>query len=101
MNNLSSSSSRGRFTALMMCTDPKALKMLLEAGADVHKTTDAGNTCLHVAAQYKYSAAVVCMLIKAGVSLSAVNRSGMTAAEVATACGNGLTAALLVRAARD
>jgi ankyrin repeat domain-containing protein 17 len=88
-------------TALMMCTEPAVLQQLLRAGADVHKTTAAGDSCLHIAAKHKYTAAVLCLFIKAGVNLAAVNRDGLTAAQVAHAAGNALAEALLIRAARD
>jgi ankyrin repeat protein len=89
----------GKQTPLMVCKQPALVKLLLHAGADAHKTTDTGNTCLHVAAAHARLAAVVCLLIKAGVDLHAVNSEGKTAAEVASYCGNALTAALVNRAA--
>eukprot|EP00953_Heterococcus_sp_UTEX-ZZ885_P019949 11143-Heterococcus_DN1.PRE.2 len=92
---------RGGATPLMWCQHPTHVKLLLAAGADVHVTTDTGNTCLPVAAAHKRPASVVCLLIKAGLSLQAVNSEGKTAAQVATDSGNALTAALLVRAAAD
>jgi ankyrin repeat protein len=85
----------------MMCSEPAVLKQLLSAGADVHKTTAADDTCLHVAAKHKYTAAILCLFIKAGVDLRAVNSDGLTAAQVAHAAGHTLTEALLIRAARD
>jgi ankyrin repeat protein len=91
----------GPLTALMMCAEPAVLQQLLRAGADVHKTTAAGDTCLHVAAKHKYTAAVLCLLIKAGVDLAAVNSDGLTAAQVARAKGFTLAESLLIRAARD
>jgi ankyrin repeat protein len=94
-------SSCGKSTALMACDSPAAVKVLLAAGADVHVTTDRGNTALHVAAVHKYPAPVLCLLIKAGVDLHAVNSDGKTAAQVAVDSGNTLAAALLTRAARD
>jgi uncharacterized protein len=90
----------GPRTALT-CGSPAAVKLLLAAGADVHVTTDRGNTALHVAAVHKYPASVLCLLIKAGADLHAVNGDGKTAAQVAADNGNTLAAALLVRAARD
>jgi ankyrin repeat protein len=91
----------GPRTAVMMCDQPAHLKLLLAAGADVHKPTDRGNTALHVAAAHKFAAPVLCLLIKAGVDLHAKNNDGKTAAQVATDSGNTLAAALLTRAARD
>jgi ankyrin repeat protein len=86
-------------TPLMWCKQPAHVKLLLAAGADVHLTTSTGNTCLHAAAAHKRPASVVCLLIKAGVNLHAMNSDRKTAAQVATDCGNTLTAALLTRAA--
>jgi uncharacterized protein len=40
-------------TALMACTTVDTAKVLLAAGADVHVTNDAGNTCLHLAAKHE------------------------------------------------
>eukprot|EP00953_Heterococcus_sp_UTEX-ZZ885_P040176 20553-Heterococcus_DN1.PRE.2 len=91
----------GLRTALMACKQPAHLKLLLAAGADVHITTDRGNTALHVAAVHKFAAPVLCLLIKAGVGLHAENASGKTAAQVAADSNNKLAAALLTRAARD
>jgi ankyrin repeat protein len=85
----------------MLCEQSAQLKLLLAAGADVHVTTDRGNTVLHVAAVHKFAAPVMCLLIKAGVDLHAENSDGKTAAQVGTDSGNTLAAALLTRAARD
>jgi uncharacterized protein len=87
-------------TPLMLCKQPAIAKMLLEAGADVHITTDtSSNTCLHIAAAEGYTAAVICMLLKAGVNMLAVNSEGRTAAQLAHANGHALIATLLNRAA--
>jgi ankyrin repeat protein len=67
----------------------------------VHATTSSGDTCLHIAAEYKYSAPVVCLLIKAGADMHAVNSDGKTAAEVAHDSGNTLIEQLLIRAAQQ
>jgi ankyrin repeat protein len=91
----------GTTTAVMLAPDHSTLKVLLDAGANVHSTTERRNTCLHVAAAHGRSAAVVCQLIKAGVSIRAVNARGQTAAQVAKARGNTLLEALLIRAAKD
>jgi ankyrin repeat protein len=48
----------------MYCEQPAHLKLLLAAGADVHATTDIGNTALHVAAVHKFAAPVLCLLIQ-------------------------------------
>eukprot|EP00953_Heterococcus_sp_UTEX-ZZ885_P041910 21347-Heterococcus_DN1.PRE.1 len=78
-------------TALMLCTEADTLKLLLAAGADVRITTDAGDTCLHKAAAHGCVAPVVCLFIKAGVDLHAVNSKGQTAAQVAHDRGFKLT----------
>jgi uncharacterized protein len=91
----------GRLAAIMGCDQPAHLKLLLAAGADVHITTDRSNAALHVAAVHQYSAAVICLLIKAGVDLHAENSDGKTATQLAADSGNTLAAALLMRAARD
>jgi ankyrin repeat protein len=62
-------------TPLAACMQPAHVKLLLAAGADAHVISAAGNTCLHT------------------------NSEGKTAAQVATECGNTLTASLLIRAA--
>jgi ankyrin repeat protein len=91
----------GPRAAIMICEQPAHHKLLLAAGADVHKSTDRGNTALHVAAVHKFAAPVLCLLIKTGVDLHAENSDGKTAAQVAADSGNTLAAALLHRAARD
>jgi ankyrin repeat protein len=88
-------------TALMMCTTADTVKVLLAAGADVHVTTDGGDTCLHKAAAHGYAAPVVCLLIKAGANLHAVNSKGKTAAQVAHDNGFTLIEQLLNRAAQQ
>jgi uncharacterized protein len=87
-------------TALMMCTEPDIVELLLAAGADVHVTNDAGDPCLHVAARHKSSARELCLLIKAGAAVHAVNNEGKTAAQIAHDNGYTLTEQLLTRAAR-
>jgi ankyrin repeat protein len=56
---------------------------------------------LHVDAAHDYPASVICLLIKAGADLHAVNNEGKTAAAVACDYGNVLIKALLNRAARE
>src|SRR6185437_3330077 len=88
-------------TALMLCTEAATVKLLLAAGADVHKTNARGDTCLHVAARHKLSAAALCLLIKAGTDLHAVNNEGNTAAQLAHDRGYTLIEQLLNRAAQQ
>jgi uncharacterized protein len=90
----------GTVTALMLADKAATLQAVLAAGADVHRTTSLGNTCLHVAAVHNYPAPVICLLIKAGVDLQATNRYSQTAAQLAEQHGRTLIAALLNRAAR-
>jgi ankyrin repeat domain-containing protein 6 len=73
------------------------MKLLLAAGADVHVTNQAGDTCLHVAARHDSRAP--CLLIKAGANLHAVNNEGKTAAQLAHDRGHTLVRLLLLRAA--
>jgi ankyrin repeat protein len=77
------------------------MKLLLAAGADVHVTNEAGDTCLHVAARHNHKASVVCLLIKAGADLQAVNSEGKTAAQLAHDRGHVLIEQLLIRAAQQ
>jgi ankyrin repeat protein len=58
---------------LMVADTPAMEKMLLAAGADAHATDPNGNATLHAAAAAGYPAPVLCLLIKAGVDLHAVN----------------------------
>jgi uncharacterized protein len=88
-------------TALMMCTTTDTLKLLLAAGADVHIRNEVGDTCLHTAARHNYKAPVLCLLIKAGVDLHAVDSEGKTAAQLAHDVGNTLIEQLLNRAAQQ
>jgi ankyrin repeat and SOCS box protein 5 len=88
-------------TALMMCTTSDTLKVALAAGADVHAATGSGDTCLHRAAAHMMPAPVVCLLIKAGVDIHAVNNKRKTAAQVAHELGNTLIEQLLNRAAQQ
>jgi ankyrin repeat domain-containing protein 17 len=88
-------------TALMMCATADTVKVLLAAGADVHVTTAAGDTCLHMAVKHALAIPVLCVLLKAGADLHAVNNDGRTAAEVAHDCGSTLTEQLLHRAAQQ
>ena len=85
----------------MLCTDPDTLKALLAASVDVHVSTDQGDTCLHKAVAHGYSAQGVCLLIKAGANLHAVNSRGKTAAQFAHDKGNTQIEQLLVRAAQQ
>jgi ankyrin repeat protein len=91
----------GHKTVLMICKQPAVTKLLIAAGADVSVTTMQQCTCLHVAAAHSCPASVICLLIKAGVDLHAVNSSGKTAAEVAHDAGNTLIEQLLNRAAQQ
>jgi serine/threonine-protein phosphatase 6 regulatory ankyrin repeat subunit B len=91
----------GAVTALMHSRNPAVTKLLLAAGADVHRRTSRVYTCLHVAAAHKHPAPVVCLLIKAGADLHAMSSNGKTAAMVAHDAGNSLVEALLIRAAQQ
>jgi ankyrin repeat protein len=67
----------------------------------VHVRTYAGDTCLHLAAKHEASAAMICLLIKAGADLHAVNSEGRTPAQVAHDRGNTFIEQLLIRAAQQ
>jgi ankyrin repeat protein len=84
----------------MLAKDSAVVKLLLAAGADVTKTTSTSNTPLHVAAAHDYPASVICLLIKAGAKISAVNGERRTAVQVAQFKGYTRIAALLARAAQ-
>jgi ankyrin repeat protein len=91
-----------RSPPLWSCKSAAALKLLLEAGFDVHEGERRRRmTCLHAAAQTGRTAAVLCLLLKAGADASAKDALGRTAAEVAAENGHALAAALLNRATRD
>jgi ankyrin repeat protein len=88
-------------TALMMCTEPDTVKLLLAAGADVHVAIDIGNTALHITAKHNWKAPMLCVLIKAGADLHAVNSKGKTAVQLAHDKGHTLIEQLLNRAAQQ
>jgi ankyrin repeat protein len=88
-------------TAQMMRTNAETVKILLAAGADVHVRTEKGDTCLHAAARHEASAPVMCLLIKAGIDLGAVNSVGKTTAQLAHDGGHTLIEQLLSRAAQQ
>jgi ankyrin repeat protein len=79
----------------------QCVKALIAAGADVHGTDDESDTMLHTAAKHGYAVPMVCLLIKAGVDLRAVNWQGKTAAQLAHDNGHTLHAQLLTRAAQQ
>jgi ankyrin repeat protein len=89
----------GLVTPLMRCEQQTHIKLLLAAGADPLRTTDKGDTYLHVAIRHGYAVPALCLLMKAGVDVHAVNHQGQTAAELADMCGHELAAALLRRVA--
>jgi ankyrin repeat protein len=82
-------------SAVMLCKNDTVLKFLLDAGADVHVTLHTGETCLHFAAHWGHPVRVICVLIKAGVDVKALNADGQTAADVARAQKHDLIARLL------
>jgi uncharacterized protein len=88
-------------TALMISNIVGTAKLLLAAGADVHVTTDAGDTCLHKALRHRLQIPVLCLLIKAGVDLHAVNNEGKTAAQIAHDKSYTLIEQLLNRTAQQ
>jgi ankyrin repeat protein len=84
----------------MASQEVATVKLVLAAGASTRTAYNRGNTCLHVAAAHKQPAPVICLLIKTGADITAVNSDGMIAAEVAHEHGNLLAEALLKRAAK-
>jgi ankyrin repeat protein len=88
-------------TALTMCTTVDTIKVLLAAGADVHITTDAGDTCLHVAVRHVLPLPVMCLLIKAGIDIHALNNEGVTAVDIAHEKQDNLVKQLLIRTAQQ
>jgi ankyrin repeat protein len=67
----------------------------------VHVANEAGNTALLVAAKHNWKAPMICLLIKAGANLYAVNNEGQTAAQIAHDEGHTLIEQLLNRAAQQ
>eukprot|EP00953_Heterococcus_sp_UTEX-ZZ885_P023551 12933-Heterococcus_DN1.PRE.4 len=70
-------------TPLMLCTTVDTVKVVLAAGADVHVTNMIGDNCLHTAVRHNLPVPVICLLIKAGVDLHALNDYNETAADIA------------------
>jgi hypothetical protein len=66
----------------------------------VNARDDAAGTVLHRAAAAGASAAAVCLLLKAGADVHALNSAGKTCAQVAADSGHAMTQALLARALR-
>lgn len=62
--------------------DEEAVKMLLDAGADVNATLEDQDTPLHAAARFA-GANVVKLLLDRGANPNAVNDDGMTPAQLA------------------
>lgn len=54
-------------------SNPTAVKLLLRNGANPHKSSSGGNSCLHIAATKPAAAAVLELLLEAGVELEARN----------------------------
>lgn len=78
-------------TALMFAATSSSLatvKLLLDAGADVNGVSDSGETVLTFAATRVWgSGTVVAELIRRGADISATNREGKTALEIARELG--------------
>jgi ankyrin repeat protein len=71
-------------------------------GADVRSAMPmSGDTPLHFAARKGHPVPAICLLIKAGADLSALNQEGHTPAQAAAAAGHELLESLLNRAARE
>jgi ankyrin repeat protein len=77
-------------------------RTLTNTGADVRSAMPgSGDTPLHFAARKGHPVPAICLLIKAGADLTALNREGQTPAQAAAAAGHELLESLLNRAARE
>ena len=76
--------------------DPNIVAWLLDRGANVDATAANGNTPLMMAAQYGASASVEVLLAK-GADVNRLNRSNLSAADMATQSGRDSLAAMLAR----
>jgi ankyrin repeat protein len=95
--------SKAHQTALMLAKDLRTVQLLLEHGAAavIAVTDSRGMTALHHQAKAGVSAAVLCVLLKAGADPTAVDSTGSTPAHLAGVAGHFTTETLLSRAAED
>jgi len=73
--------------------DPKAIQLLVDAGADINAVDDEGNSPLHVAVKWRQAEAAS-LLIACGADRQIRNSKGSTPAEVARSDGYKPTMAL-------
>ncbi|MEA4862541.1 MAG: ankyrin repeat domain-containing protein [Victivallaceae bacterium] len=86
-------------TPVMLANTSTAIKMLLDAGADVNARDLKGQTALMTLNNKRTD--VLETLIKAGVDLNAQNEDGTTALMIAAGENNGVTAKLLLDSGAD
>ena len=63
--------------------NPKMIDVLINLGADVHKTVHVGETALMIAAQLNKNSGIISTLRKHGADLDNKNESGKTALDIA------------------
>ena len=80
--------------------DTEALRMLLEAGADVSAQDWEGSTLLHLAAS-KGNVAAIRMLLEAGADVNAQDQEGNTPLHLAASGGNVAATRMLLKAGAD
>ena len=96
--------SEGGFTTLHFAAaidDAAAVRVLIEAGADVDARNDAGFTPLMVAAEKKVDTGIVSGLIKAGADVDVRNDRGATALMAAAGNENAAAVRTLIEAGAD
>lgn len=97
----------GGKTPLMMLPDldlnmeMEVLPLLLEKGADVNRTDEAGNTALMLIARDRCYKGVVKELFRAGVDVNGENRDGNTALHFALRYGDQESAIFLIKKGAD
>ena len=63
--------------------NPEIIDVLIDLGADIHKTVHNGETALMIAAQYNQNPGIVSALLKHGAKIEAKSNSGKTAIDFA------------------
>jgi len=91
----------GSTALIWSVSEPKKVRLLLEAGANVNVASNEGRTGLFVAAMSDNSADVVRLLLSKGADPRVVDRGKMTPLHAATVGGDTDTVRLLVDAGLD